>query len=132
MSDSIEQQRLTKIERDRRVLELCEQVAEIEQRLIPTGLHVFGRASVEQERADLLRMVASFDRPEANARALPQLIEENLQIISASTSNDEVSLSEKHLQARERVEALTREAIGRFLQDGTDGACAWLETTARV
>ncbi|HJR07142.1 MAG TPA: cobaltochelatase subunit CobN [Pyrinomonadaceae bacterium] len=132
MSDRPEQQRLTKIERDRRVHELCEQVSEIEGRLIPTGLHVFGRASVEQERADLLRMVASFDRPEANARALPQLIEENLQINFASPSKDEASLSESNLQARERVEALTREAISRFLQEGSEAACVWLETTARV
>ena len=55
MSETGEQQRLTQDERDRRVLELCEQVSEIEQRLIPTGLHVFGRASDAGERADLLR-----------------------------------------------------------------------------
>jgi len=133
MSDSHEQQRLTQIERDRRVLELCEQVSEIEGRLIPTGLHVFGRASVEQERADLLRMVASFDRPEANARALPRLIEENLQINSTSPfDNDRANFNEENLRARERVEAITREAIRRFLQDGGEAACAWLEETARV
>src|ERR687889_2780521 len=97
--------KLTAEERDRRVLELCEQVSEIEQRLIPTGLHVFGRASVEAERADLLRMVASFDRPEANARALPQLIEENLQLEAAAELNDELSAGERSLRARERVEA---------------------------
>ena len=32
-------------ERDRRALELYEKVLEIEQRLIPTGLPVFGRPS---------------------------------------------------------------------------------------
>ena len=46
-------------ERDARVMRLYEQLVEIEQRLIPTGLHVFGRASELQEKADLLRMVAS-------------------------------------------------------------------------
>src|SRR5918997_565670 len=56
-------------ERDRRVLELYEQVTEIEQRLIPTGLHVFGRAPESGARLDMLRMVASFDRPESGARA---------------------------------------------------------------
>jgi len=56
-------------ERDRRVLELWERVVEIEERLIPTGLHVFGRALEGRECADLLRMVASFDRPESGARA---------------------------------------------------------------
>jgi magnesium chelatase subunit H len=132
MNETLNQIRLTKDERDRRVLELCEQVSEIEQRLIPTGLHVFGRASVETERADLLRMVASFDRPEADARALPQLIEEGLQLDAPSSPNDGLSEGERSLRARERVEAITREAIRRFLQDGTDGACGWLEVTARV
>ena len=132
MSETLNQIRLTKDERDRRVLELCEQVSEIEERLIPTGLHVFGRASVETERADLLRMVASFDRPEANARALPQLIEENLPREDAAGLTETLSAGERSLRGRERVDALTREAIRRFLADGTEGACAWLETTARV
>ncbi|HEY0098021.1 MAG TPA: cobaltochelatase subunit CobN [Pyrinomonadaceae bacterium] len=132
MSETLNQIRLTKDERDRRVLELCEQVSEIEGRLIPTGLHVFGRASVETERADLLRMVASFDRPEVGARALPQLIEENLPPDAASASDETTSAGEGSLRARERIEAITRKAIERFLADGTQGACAWLEATARV
>ena len=45
---------ITPRERDRRVLELYEQVLEIEQRLIPTGLHVFGRVPEEAERVDVL------------------------------------------------------------------------------
>ena len=53
----------TTTERDARVMRLYEQLVEIDQRLIPTGLHVFGRASELQEKAALLRMVASFDRP---------------------------------------------------------------------
>src|SRR6266542_3526919 len=67
-------------EHDARVMRLYEQLVEIEQRLIPTGLHVFGHASELQEKADLLRMVASFDRPEQGARALPKLIAEALGI----------------------------------------------------
>ena len=58
-------------ERDARVFALYEQLLEIEQRLIPTGLHVFGRASSAGEQIDLLKMVASFDRPEFGVRALP-------------------------------------------------------------
>ncbi len=63
-------------ERDARVFALYEQLLEIEQRLIPTGLHVFGRASSAGEQIDLLKMVASFDRPEFGVRALPpELVE---------------------------------------------------------
>ncbi|HSD45395.1 MAG TPA: cobaltochelatase subunit CobN, partial [Pyrinomonadaceae bacterium] len=58
-------------QRDARVFELYEQLQEIEQRLIPTGLHVFGRASSAGEQIDLFKMVASFDRPEYGVRALP-------------------------------------------------------------
>src|ERR671913_2381344 len=70
--------RLRNEERDRRVLELYEQVLEVEQRLIPTGLHVFGLAPDDAQCADMLRMVASFDRPETGARSLPALVAEGL------------------------------------------------------
>src|SRR4030095_6720043 len=70
--------KLNSVERDKRVLDLYEQLAEIEHRLIPTGLHVFGRPSQTQEKTDLLRMIVSFDRAEAGARALPDLIAEGL------------------------------------------------------
>src|ERR1041385_8025230 len=59
-------------DRDSKVFALYGQVVEIEQRLIPTGLHVFGRPSSAGEKTDLLKMIASFDRPEAGARALPE------------------------------------------------------------
>ena len=60
--------------RDAKVFALYEQLLEIEQRLIPTGLHVFGRASSAGEKIDLLKMIASFDRPEAGVRALPESV----------------------------------------------------------
>src|SRR5215467_8183746 len=61
-------------DRDARVFALYEQLLEIEQRLIPTGLHVFGRPSSAGEKIDLLKMIASFDRPEAGVRALPESV----------------------------------------------------------
>jgi len=65
-------------DRDRQVIELYDQLVEIEERLIPTGLHVFGQPGKVIERAGMLRMIASFDRPEVGARALPELIAESL------------------------------------------------------
>src|SRR6266545_7119482 len=81
-------------ERDASVTKLYEQLIEIEQRLIPTGLHVFGRAAELKEKADLLRMVASFDRPEHGARALPALVAAALGIDDYDALLHEISESE--------------------------------------
>jgi magnesium chelatase subunit H len=123
-------------ERDRRVLELYEKVLEIEQRLIPTGLHVFGRASVNAEIADLLRMVASFDRPELEVRSLPDLVAEALELPSYAQLIRDSHDAEQRLRERERVETLVREAIALFVNDSGDGgreaATGFLRETAGV
>ncbi|MDQ3685723.1 MAG: cobaltochelatase subunit CobN [Acidobacteriota bacterium] len=118
--------------RDRRVLELCERVLEIEGRLIPTGLHVFGQTSNEKECGDMLRMVASFDRPEAGARALPDLVSEGFGLGSFQAVLHRSSESETSWKEREKIDAAVREAIRVFLHDGADAAMIWLEGTARV
>jgi len=101
--------------RDQRVLELYERVLEIEQRLIPTGLHIFGRPSGNRELADLLRMVASFDRPELGLRALTDLIAKGLDLPPYSALLDECSGSQERMLQRERVEAVLQEAIELFV-----------------
>ena len=116
------------IERDARVLRLYEQVAEIEQRLIPTGLHVFGRASELQEKADLLRMVASFDRPEHGTRALPKLVAEALGIDSYDDLLHETPVSE----TRELVDGIVAEAVKQFCENGIEAALTWLASNAGV
>ncbi len=130
MQNDKHERRLASDARDRRVLELFEQVVEVEQRLIPTGLHVFGRNSDETECADMLRLVASFERPEHGTRALPDLIAENLQLESYGEliRGD----NEESLHARERVENLMREVVGVFLKDGVDRAVEWLNANAHV
>ena len=123
---------MTTDERDRRVLELYEQLIEIEQRLIQTGLHIFGQAAETDQCADLLRMVASFERPEAGARALPDLVSEGLGGGSYAALLDAEARTEEQLRARERVEVIVRAAIDHFLSDGTARAGAWLEREASV
>jgi len=103
----------TAAERDACVMQLCEQLLEIEQRLIPTGLHVFGRASELHEKADLLRMVASFDRPEHGARALPKLVAEGLGIDGYDGLLHETSANE----ATELIDPIVSEAIRRFCEE---------------
>ncbi|HYY43142.1 MAG TPA: cobaltochelatase subunit CobN, partial [Pyrinomonadaceae bacterium] len=118
--------------RDRRVLALYEQLLEIEQRLIPTGLHVFGRVNDKAEHADLLRLVASFDRAEVGAHALPDLIAEGLALGPYAALLTESKQDEAALRALERVDEIVREAIALFLQTGADAALAWLQQAAHV
>ena len=117
-------------ERDRRVLELWEQVVEVEQRLIPTGLHVFGRAAGERECTDLLRAVASFDRPEFGARALTDLVSEGLGL--GGYENLLGDKTEQGWRSRAHVDEVVRESVVVFLRDGAVAACRMLEETSRV
>src|SRR5215212_11003361 len=100
-------------DRDRRVLELWERVVEVEQRLIPTGLHVFGRASDERECADMLRAVASFDRPECGARSLNDLVSEGLDL--GSYERLITDKSEEGWRARAVVDDAVRASVELFV-----------------
>ena len=118
--------------RDRRVLELYEQVLEIEQRLIPTGLHVYGRVAESAANVDMLRMVASFDRPEAGTRALPCLVAEGLGAGSYAQLLEASKESSARLSERERVDEIVHAAIELFVNSGEEASCVWLEDVARV
>src|SRR5687767_12805714 len=110
--------------RDARVNELHDQLVEIEQRLIPTGLHIFGRAAELKEKADLLRMVASFDRPEQGVRALPAIVAEALGIEHYQELKQERSTNE----ARELVDGIVAEAVRLFCESGVEAAAQWLNS----
>lgn len=103
-------------DRDRRVLELYDRILEIEQRLIPTGLHVFGRAPGAGEAGDLLRMVASFDRPELGLRALTDVVAEGLGLAAYATLLNESGTSQRSLEDREKVDSIVSEVISDFLR----------------
>jgi magnesium chelatase subunit H len=126
-------------DRDAKVFALYEQLLEIEQRLIPTGLHVFGRVSSAGEKADLLKMIASFDRPEAGARALPEeLLDDAVRVflangvqaavafleqkgLSAETTRPVFTLLETvatKLQTNNEIDSLIRALQGEFIEPG--------------
>ena len=126
-------------ERDAKVFALYEQLVEIEQRLIPTGLHVFGRASSAGEKIDLLKMIASFDRPEAGVRALPEdLVDEAVrEFVGAGTDAAVRFLEQKglipaetrpvfvlletvstKLQTNNELDSLVRALRGEFIEPG--------------
>jgi magnesium chelatase subunit H len=120
--------KLSSNERDARVMQLCGELIEIEQRLIPTGLHIFGRAAELAEKADLLRMVASFDRPEQGACALPNLVADALGIDCYDQLLRETPTSE----TRELVDGIVFQAMQRFCEDGAEAAASWLNLRAGV
>lgn len=124
--------KISQAERDRRVLALCDQVLEIEERLIPTGLHVFGRVPETNARADMLRMVASFDRPEAGTRALPDMVAEGLGLGPYAALLQASRASTTELSERERVDEVVSQSIALFISSGVDEAVNWLENIARV
>ena len=113
-------QRANNDERDKRVLELYEKILEIEQRLIPTGLHVFGRAPEKAEMADLFRIVASFDRPELGIRSLPDLVAEGIGLSAYAKLVQDSADSEQSMNERERVESVVRQAINCFIEETGD------------
>jgi magnesium chelatase subunit H len=119
---------LNAIKRDARVMRLSEALLEIEHRLIPTGLHVFGRAAELQEKADLLRMVASFDRPEHGVRALPKLVAASLGIERYEQLLQETPTNETN----ELVNEIVSEAVRRFCAEGVAPAANWLQSRAGV
>jgi magnesium chelatase subunit H len=125
---------LSTAERDRAVLQLYEQLLEIEQRLIPTGMHVFGRPPDVRQTADMLRMVASFDRPEIGARSLPDLIAAGLGLPGYQELLKDSATSEERLVQRERVESLASRAIAVLMEgaQGPNGAAEYLSEQASV
>jgi magnesium chelatase subunit H len=109
-------------------MRLSEELREIEGRLIPTGLHIFGRAAELREKADLLRAVASFDRPEQGAPALPKLVADALGIDSYDKLLRETPTSE----TIELVDGIVREAVQQFCETDAETALNWLNLKAGV
>lgn len=131
--------KLDPLERDAKVFALYEQLLEIEQRLIPTGLHVFGRPSQAAEKADLLKMIASFDRPEAGVRALPkEFVDEAVREFVANGADAAIGLLQQKglsadetrpvfilletvcgkLKTNDEMESLARALRGEFIEPG--------------
>ena len=99
-------------------MQLYEELLEIEERLIPTGLHVLGRPSLDSEKTDLLKMVASFDRPEFGARSLPDVVAESM------------GLSRQ--DAKEDIGRIVTSAVRTLIEHGTDSASEFLVRKAGV
>ena len=114
------------MERDRIVLEIYEQLLDLEQRLIPVGLHVFGQAPEGRGLVDTLTAVGTFDRPEAGVGSLSNLVAEALGLPDYRTLVRDSANSAERLEQRERVEAAVRDAVAELVKSGPESAAEWL------
>jgi magnesium chelatase subunit H len=114
--------------RDARVDQLYDQLREIEERLIPTGLHVFGRPGESTHKADVLRMIVSFDRPEHGVQALPRLVANGL----GFDPYDEIVQQGETGESRELIDTVVKDAVQMFCERGAEDATSFLKSRANV
>jgi magnesium chelatase subunit H len=95
---------------------LAHELIQIEQRMIPVGLHVLGQPPAEEELVDMLALVATFVPPADRHPTLPQQL-------AAALGWDYEALRDtlKHDRAAqdrwERLDAMAREAVRLFVAD---------------
>ncbi len=101
---------------DRYIASLSHELLQVEQRLIPIGLHVLGRMPSVEELVDTLALVAAFQRPEPGAPTLPERVASGLGYtyadLGAGLSRDPLA-QDRYRQ----VDATCKEAIRRFIGD---------------
>ena len=116
------------------MLEINDRLLEIEQRLIPTGLHVFGQPPTGTGLKDILRLVASFERPERGIRSLFELVADGLGAGSYSLLVKDSATDRQALSRREQIESIVSDALSSFLASPADRAVALdsLEQAASV
>lgn len=103
------------------VTSLAHELIQVEQRLIPIGLHVMGVTPAPAERADILAMVATFARPTWNGATLPsplpvlvaQGMGHNYTELTANLGHNADAQT-----AYEKISNLCLEAVKRFVNGG--------------
>ncbi|NTV65529.1 MAG: magnesium chelatase subunit H, partial [Oscillochloris sp.] len=120
---------------DAYIATLSHELLQIEQRLIPIGLHVLGRPPAIEELVDILTLVATFQRPQPGAPTLPELVAAGLGYryadLGAGMSRDPL-LQDRYRQ----VEGICKEAMRRFVSvdaaAAQPAAAAYLHEAAKV
>jgi len=102
---------------DARLARLAELLGELEQTLIPHGLHVFGRAPTPAERVELLVAMPRADGLPALDRATAQAIVEG----RAPAGHEELARTAALLATDGELDGLMRALDGRFLRPSPSG-----------
>lgn len=111
---------------------LYHELLQIEERMIPLGLHVFGASPAVQELVDLLALVATFTPSDRQGgKPLPQLIAAGLgwdyEFLRENLKRD------RHAQEHwEQLDRTLREAVRRFVDGGATAADQYLQSAANL
>ncbi|MEM8531954.1 MAG: magnesium chelatase subunit H [Chloroflexota bacterium] len=140
------------VDTDRYVATLAHELIQVEQRMIPLGLHVLGNAPKTEELTDVLALVAAFVRPtygEASVHVQGATMPEPLpHLIATGLGHNYEDLrdrikTDRHAQAIwEEIDTICREAMRRFVEEqqtdgstnqtGINAAAVYLEQTAGI
>ncbi len=116
---------------ERYIAALAHELLEVEQRMIPLGLHVLGQPPAASERADILALVAAFVRPDPKQPPLPHLVAAGL-----GYDYDDLCARLRHDQAAqqqwEKVDSICREAIRLFVDANAEHTTKEQQSSARA
>ncbi len=96
---------------------LSHRLLEVEQRLIPVGLHVLGRPPAAEELVDILALVAAFNRPASGDPSLPERVAAGMGLNYGELRTRVATDAEAQASYRQ-VEQACREAIRHFVAGG--------------
>lgn len=97
---------------------LAHELLQVEQRMIPMGLHVLGRPATTAELADILALVANFTQPDTSLAPLPQMVAANLGW-NYEDLRARLKVDHRAQQHWEKIETICREAMVHFVQGDT-------------
>ncbi|NJN19769.1 MAG: magnesium chelatase subunit H, partial [Oscillochloris sp.] len=113
---------------------LGHELLQIEQRMIPAGLHVFGKAPLPVEQVDFLALAATF-RPAKTAKGASVSLPA---VVAAGLGHDYAAIRERLAgdaaaqSAYQQVDITIREAMRHFVESGPSAADIYLAQVAGV
>lgn len=94
--------------------QLSHRLLEVEQRLIPVGLHVLGQPPAGDELVDILSLVATFNRPPGGGANLPELLAASMGFDYA-TLRQRLTQDSTAQQQYRQVDEACRAAVARLV-----------------
>jgi magnesium chelatase subunit H len=127
------------------VAALAHELIQVEQRMIPMGLHVLGQAPSDSELVDMLALVATFVPCDPELPPLPRIVAHGIGW-NYEELRDNLKRDRNAQERWEHIDAVCREAVRRFVagrqhssvqhcvlgESGVQGADAYLKQEANI